>query len=124
MKRLHGEQGFTIIETLVAMLIIAVAFLGLAGVHILSTKAQSLGNNQGIASFLANEQIEEMRRSSFADITTLVETVTKEGVSFVVIRVVSEVDLAKRVDVAVVWTARLGVRSITISSLISSVTNP
>lgn len=120
----ESEDGFTIIETLVAMMIIAVAFLGLAGVHIVSSQAQSLGNNQGLATFLADEQMEQMRRTSYADIETAVLFEQREGVPFTVVRMVNDLGTSKKVGVLVLWNGRLGVRSLLFSSLVSRVTNP
>lgn len=123
MKRLHSEDGFTIIETLVSMLLIATAFLGLASVHMVSAKAQSLGNNLGLATNLADQRIEESLRTSFDSIVTTWEVEEREGVSFSVVRVVSDLGVAKKVEVMVFWNERLGPRSITFSSLVSQVTN-
>ncbi|HAC80351.1 MAG: prepilin-type N-terminal cleavage/methylation domain-containing protein [Candidatus Binatia bacterium] len=123
MKRLGSEDGFTIIETLVAMVLIAIAFLGLAGVHTVSAKAQSLGNNLGLATHLADQHIEESLRTSFDSIVTTLELEEREGVSFTVVRIVSEIGVAKKVEVLVLWNERLGLRSITLSSLVSQVTN-
>lgn len=124
MGRLRSEAGFTIIETMAATLIMAIAFLGLAGVHTLSSRAQSLGNNQGLATFLANEQIELMRRSDFADVVSVVESTEIEGVDFAVVRLVTNSDLSKRVLVVVAWNERMGFRTLTQTSLVSQVTNP
>ncbi len=123
-RRIRGEGGFTIIETMAATLIMSIAFLGLAGVHALSSRAQSLGNNQGLATFVANEQIELMRRSTFANVVSAAENVTVEGVPFTVVRFVANADFSKRVDVFVFWSARMGLRSVQQTSLVSQVTNP
>lgn len=124
LKRLRDERGFTIVETMAATLIMAVAFLGLAGVHALSSRAQSLGANQGLATYIANEQIEMMRRSTFANVVSAVDSVELEGENFTVIRVVTPSDLSKRVSVLVLWAGRMGVRTVTQTSLVSQVTNP
>ncbi len=123
MRRLYSEDGFTIIETLVAMVLIATAFLGLAGVHMMSAKAQTLGNNLGLATNLADQRLEASLRTSFDSIATTWEVEEREGVSFSVVRVVSDLGIAKKIDVLVIWNERLGVRSITLSSLVSQVTN-
>lgn len=123
MKRLASQDGFTIIETLVAMLLIATAFLGLAGVHMVSAKAQSLGNNLGLATNLADQRLEESLRMPFDSIITTWESEEREGVDFAVVRIVSELEVAKKVDVVVVWNERLGSRSIILTSLVSRVTN-
>ena len=122
--RLSNQQGFTIVETMAATLIMAVAFLGLAGVHAVSSGAQSLGNNQGLATFIANEQIEKMRRGSFSEVVTSAEMVDVQGVSFTVARIVENSNLSKRVSVLVVWSERTGVQQLMHETLVSSVTNP
>ena len=123
MRRIHSEKGFTIVETLVAMLLIATAFMGLASVHMLSAKSQSLGNNLALATDLADQRIEESRRMPFDDIVTTWVVEEREGISFSVICVVSDLDMAKKLDVVVVWAERLGNRSLNLSSLVSQVTN-
>lgn len=124
LRRARDERGFTIIETMAATLIMAIAFLGLAGVHTLSSRAQSLGQNQGLATFIANEQIELMRRSNFANVTSAVSSVEMEGENFTVARIVTNSDLSKRVSVVVFWVGRMGLRAVTQESLVSQVTNP
>ncbi len=122
MKHLRSEDGFTLIETLVAMFLIATAFLGLASVHMVSAKAQSLGNNLGMATNLADQRIEESLRTSFDSIVTTWEVEEREGVSFSVVRIVSDLGVAKKIDILVLWNERLGLRSITFTSLVSQVT--
>ena len=69
MKR-PDQRGFTIIEVMAATFIIAVAFLGLASVHVTSSKAHSLGVNRGTAAMLATQEIEAMRRNELAAIAS------------------------------------------------------
>jgi len=123
-KQIRGESGFTIIETMVASLIMAIAFLGLAGVHALSSRAQSLGNNQGVASFIANEQIELMRRSPFSGVVSTVDSTEVGGVTFTIVRIVTNSNFSRRVSVALVWGGRMGTRVLNQTSIVSQVTNP
>ena len=53
MSAVRDERGFTIIEVMAATFIIAVAFLGLASVHVTSSRAHSLGVNQTSAAMVA-----------------------------------------------------------------------
>jgi type IV pilus assembly protein PilV len=120
----RDDRGFTIVETMAATLIIAIGFLGLAGVHALSSRAQTLGNSQGHAALIAGEEIEKMRRSSFAAVAAATSNKTVDGQTFQISRAVANVGGAMRIQVAVSWTERLGAKTVTASSLVSQVTNP
>ena len=117
-------RGFTIIETMVATLILAVAFLGLTTVHAMSSRAQTLGATEGAAATLASEQIELMRRSTWANLQAATLDRTIDGVSYHIVRTVSDVPTARRIDVTVTWNTRLGTRTATAQTIVSQVTNP
>lgn len=123
MKR-TDQGGFTIIEVMAATFIIAVAFLGLASVHVTSSKAHSLGVNRGAAAMLATQEIEAMRRSGLAAISSGTSTHSLGGVPYTVTRTVSEVELGKKIVVQVAWTDRFGAQTLTTQSVVSQVTNP
>jgi prepilin-type N-terminal cleavage/methylation domain-containing protein len=123
--RIVGDaRGFTIVETMVAIVVMAVAFLGLAGVHAVSSRAQSLGQNQGLARFVADQQLELMRRSSIANITAYSGTATVQGVTFNITRTVTNVTMGRKVTVTTTWTDRFGPRQLTLTTIVSQVTNP
>lgn len=124
LRRCRDERGFTIVETMVAISIMAVAFLGMAGVHAVSSRAQSLGQNQGLARFVADQQLELMRRTAIGDVDAYSGTTVVQGVSFSVQRTVSNVPMGRKVTVTTTWTDRLGPRTLTLSTIISQVTNP
>lgn len=123
-RRLRDERGFTIVETLVAVGIMGVAFLGMAGVHAISSRAQSLGQNQGLARFVADEQLELMRRTAVGDIDAGSDSKTVQGVEFDYQRTVAAVPMGRRVTVTVTWTDRFGPQTLTLSTIVSQVTNP
>ena len=122
--RRSDERGFTIIETMAAILILAVAFLGLAGVQAVSSRAQSLGQNQGLATYVADQQLELMRRSQFANVTEYTGSQTVEGVTVNVQRTVTAIGSNKRVQVIASWNDRFGPHAITLATIVSQVTNP
>ena len=121
---LRNERGFTIIETMAATFLMAIAFLGLAGVHAVSSRAQSLGKNQGLATFVAAEDIATMRRTNFESVASGSTALTVEGVPFTTEREVIDGGDFKRVTVTVLWAERLGLREISHTSVVSRVTNP
>ena len=120
----RDERGFTIVETMVAIGIMAVAFLGMASVHAISARAQSLGQNEGLARFVADQQLELMRRTAVGAIQSYTGSTTVQCVSFGITRTVSNVTMGKKVVVTTTWTDRFGPRSLTLTTIVSQVTNP
>jgi len=109
---------------MVAIAVIGVGFLGLAGVHAISSRAQALGKNQGLARFVTDQQLENMRRMPFANITTGSSSTSIEGVTFSVNRTVANVPTGRRVTVTTTWTDRFGPHSMNFTTIVSQVTNP
>ncbi|MFN8601109.1 MAG: prepilin-type N-terminal cleavage/methylation domain-containing protein [Candidatus Binatia bacterium] len=120
----RDQRGFTIVETMVAIGIMAVAFLGMASVHAISARAQSLGQNEGLARFVADQQLELMRRTAVGAIQSYTGSTTVQGVNFGITRTVSNVTMGKKVVVTTTWTDRFGPRSLTLTTIVSQVTNP
>jgi prepilin-type N-terminal cleavage/methylation domain-containing protein len=124
MNALHDENGFTIIEVMAATFIIAVSFLGLASVHVTSSRAHSLGVNQTSAAMVATQAIENLRRKEFVQIDGGDSTHTVDGVTYSLEQDVTDVTLGKKIDVAVRWTDRFGPHVLRTHTLVSQVTNP
>jgi prepilin-type N-terminal cleavage/methylation domain-containing protein len=123
-RGLRDQRGFTIVETMVAVGIMAVAFLGMASVHAISARAQSLGQNEGLARFVADQQLELMRRTAVGAVQAYSGSTTVQGVTFGIQRTVSNVTMGKKVTVQTTWTDRFGPRSLTLTTIVSQVTNP
>jgi prepilin-type N-terminal cleavage/methylation domain-containing protein len=119
------QRGFTIIETMAAILILAVAFLGFAGTHAISSRAQSLGENLNLATNVIDQRLALMHRQTYAGITSGSATsTTMEGIPFSYTRTVTDVGNGKRVSVSVTWTDRQGNHTMTLATVVSQVTNP
>lgn len=123
-RRCSDQRGFTIVETLVAVGIMGIAFLGMAGVHAVSSRAQSLGQNQGLARFVADQQLELMRRTPVGSVQAYTGSTTVQGVRFNIVRTVSNVPMGRKVTVTTTWTDRFGAQKLTLSTIVSQVTNP
>jgi type IV pilus assembly protein PilV len=59
-RQLRSQQGVALIEALIAILIFAFGVLGIVGLQVSMTRAQSSAKFRGDASFLANELIGTM----------------------------------------------------------------
>lgn len=59
------SYGFTLIEVLIALVILSVAFLGLAGLMVQTTKNTSFGGLMTEAVTLAQDKLEELRATSW-----------------------------------------------------------
>ncbi len=61
---LRGVKGFTLIEVLLALVILSVALIGLAGLMATAIKSNALGKNTTFASNLAQERLEALKMTA------------------------------------------------------------
>jgi len=61
MKVVTNQKGFTLLELLIALVILAIGLLGLAGLHIAAIKGNVSGFKLSAASAIAQERIEELK---------------------------------------------------------------
>jgi len=108
-----SEEGFTLVEVLVATSIAAIGFLGLAATHVTSMRTTALGRNVSLATNIANESLETMRRLPYDQIaSTSPATVTRDHVSFLSQATVANVGTgAKKVTMGVSWSDQFGPHS-------------
>ena len=65
----RGEnKGFTLMEVLIAIVVLSVALLALAGLQIISIRGNSFGNRMTEAITLAKDKMEEMKNDEWDDI--------------------------------------------------------
>lgn len=60
-ERLVGERGFSLIEVLVGLVILAVGILAIAGLQVASIRGTAFGNSLREASVLAQERMEFLK---------------------------------------------------------------
>ena len=61
MKVVTNQKGFTLLELLIALVILAIGLLGLAGLHIAAIQGNVSGFKLSAASAIAQERIEELK---------------------------------------------------------------
>ena len=65
----RGEsKGFTLMEVMIAIVVLSVALLALAGLQIISIQGNSFGNHMTEAMTLAKDLMEEMKNDEWSDI--------------------------------------------------------
>lgn len=68
MKSLAGQKGFSLIEMLIALVILALAMLALAGLMVATTKNNSFGGHITEAATFAQDKLEEFRTAPWDSI--------------------------------------------------------
>jgi len=68
MKNSIKSNGFTLIEVLISLVILAISLLALAGLMSVTTKNNAFGSNMTEAATLAQDKLEELRVLSWNDI--------------------------------------------------------
>ncbi len=77
------RNGFTLIETLIALLILAFALLALAGLMVTTTRNNSFGGHMTEAATLAQDKLEELRATPFDSIVSYHDTMTgSQGIHY------------------------------------------
>jgi type IV pilus assembly protein PilV len=66
MNQLKNIKGFTLLEVMIALVILAVGLLGLASLQVMAIKGNSYGQEMTVASTLAQNQLEQLRRTAGA----------------------------------------------------------
>ena len=75
---LRGEEGFTLIEVLIATMILTIGLLGMAGLVTGIMTGNTQSSNQTIATVLAQDKMEEIARKGYSNMPTS-DTATIEG---------------------------------------------
>ena len=75
-KTFKGQQGFTLMETSIAMVVMMVGALGIASLFVFSTQNNVGGSERAIAMAVAQQQLEQLRSVSYEDTTLNVGTTT------------------------------------------------
>ena len=75
-KSSKGQQGFTLMETCIAMVVMLVGALGVASLFVFSTQNNVGGAERALAMAVAQQQLEQLRSVTYEDVTLNVGTST------------------------------------------------
>jgi Tfp pilus assembly protein PilV len=90
-----NEQGFTLIETSIALVVLMVVALSMSSLFMYSFQNNVGGNDRALAMAVAQRQLEQLRSVSFDDATlaagtTTLPTVTAGGRNYQVVRTIAD----------------------------------
>lgn len=117
----RSDAGFSLIELMIAITVLGVGILSLAGLYPLATSKVSRGDLESRATFLGQAKVEELKRIPWDELVTTADRDTVETV-FVRDWDVEEdqpVVGMKRVNVTVAWNDNRGPRNVVLSSFLS-----
>ncbi|OGP52541.1 MAG: type IV pilus modification protein PilV [Deltaproteobacteria bacterium RBG_13_52_11] len=63
MDKVKNIKGFTLLEVMIALVILAIGLLGLASLQVMAIKGNSFGQQMTVASTMAQNQLEQLRRT-------------------------------------------------------------
>jgi len=78
---MNGQSGFTLIEVMIALVILAVGLLALATMQIVSIRANAFSSEMTYATMLAQSKLEQIRNMDYDDDDLTPSTVTTDQVS-------------------------------------------
>ena len=105
-------RGFSLVETLIALMILSVALIGMAAVPVATTRLMLLAEEREKATLLAVSKLEEVEAVDFAaPVPSWVTSPDKEG-TFNWVRTVSSDGFLSSVTVNVSWGGVLGPKTL------------
>jgi type IV pilus modification protein PilV len=129
MRRLKDARGFTLLEVMITVVILVIGLLGLAGLQIMAIKGNSFGQQMSVASTLAQNQLEQLRRISYDSLSDGSSdgndqyTDAANGVTYnrqwAAVTDVSHPDWLT-LNVTVSWTGPTAGRAVTLSTIVSN----
>ncbi len=120
MSGLKQQRGLTLLEILIAMLLLSVGLLGIAGLTVSIIQGNAYSKNVSTATVIAEARLEDMRRAGYANANTMAgsDSVSMGGVVFSRTTSVTNGSPGpnmKTVAVAVSW----GAHSVTLNSILA-----
>lgn len=102
LQRLMDPQGYSLIEVLIASVVLAIGLLGVAGMQVTAIKGNSYGHGVTQATFFAQDMIEQLKNST--DISAEVNGNDTSGVYNRAWQLQAATGNARLVTVTVTWT--------------------
>jgi len=124
------NKGFSLLEVLIGLVVLAIGILAIAGMQIVSIRANYFSGSLTQATVLAQDKIEETRNTSFENLIngTFTDTKTVSGTTFTRQWTVGSVrtgedttNTMKMITVTVTWTEAVGGNNVTRNVKLSTI---
>lgn len=76
------HRGFTLVETLVAVVIFTVGLLGIAGLTLVIIRGNTFSNMVTTATVLAQDKLEDLRHTDYSALSSGSETTTQNHIAY------------------------------------------
>jgi len=109
LRRLAKSKGFSLMEVLIALVILSISLLALAGLMVTTTRNNSFGGHLTEAVTFAQQRLEEFRVAPYATLVTpgapAIQTGVPSGIDYSInwIVVPNADDCLRRVTITVNW---------------------
>ena len=116
---LHNNKGFTLVEIMIAISILAIALLGLASVTVVIIKSNTFSKTMTTATTLANDKMEQLKKTSYAGLASGTDTLESIYTRTWTVTQNSPATGMNTVVVTVQWNWQGVARNVTINSIIA-----
>ena len=117
------EEGFTLIEIMITLVIMSIGLVALAGLQARAIKGNAFSKQMTTAVSIVNQKIEQLKDTSYADILSESSTqITQSNMRFtrqVTVTSNSPLTNTKTVNVTVTWSEGSNSHSVPITTIIS-----
>jgi type IV pilus assembly protein PilV len=117
MKRIADSSGFTLIEVMIAILVIVVGLLGVAGVATMVINGNTLAKEMTVATTLAQDKIEELKNTSYPNLGSSSDTQDSIYTRTWTVTADSPAGGMKTIQVAVQFSWKGSTRNVTLKTI-------
>jgi type IV pilus assembly protein PilV len=114
--RIRNNKGFTLIEIMVAIFILVVALLGVAGVTVSVINGNAFSKDITSATTLAQDKIEELKDTAYGSIVSGSDTSSIYTRTWTVTSPITD---SKTIVVVVSWSRGGNTRNVTLRSIVT-----
>ena len=106
MKRIKGNNGFSLIECVIALFLVCVVLLSMVSHVGVSMAALQTDKMTSVASSLLQDRAEALRQTPYLSVATGGDTVVKDGISYARNWTVTVTGNMKTVALSIAWNGR------------------